>query len=297
MSGATLTRTFALPPGFRAEDILHFHRRDREEVAEAVGGDRLRKGVLWRGVPACLEVVFEAGQARAQLALDGPARASDASELEACVARMLGLTQAVEDFETRYAAHPELGPLIARQRGLRVPVAASPFEALVWAIIGQQISVHAAISIRRRLLLATGVAHSGGLRCHPDAPRLAATPLATLRDAGLTATKTATVLAVSNAVVEGQLPLGEWIRELPAAEAERLLLAQRGIGPWTVNYTLLRGYGWLDGSLHGDVAVRRGLQQLRGESTRIDAPRTADWLAQFSPWRALVAAHLWAAGG
>ncbi len=294
---STQRLTLALPPHFRAEDILKFHRRDREEIAEAVGADRLRKGLLWRGLPACLTIVFTPTQAEVSLELDGPALTRDAARLDALAARMLGLTQTVEAFETRYANHPELGPLLARQAGLRVPVAASPFEALVWAIIGQQISVHAAISIRRKLILATGERHHTGLYCHPDAPRLAATTEDTLRAAGLTATKAATVRAISAATADGRLPLTIWADTLPAVAAEELLLAQRGIGPWTVNYTLLRGYGYLDGSLHGDVAVRRGLQQLLGAAERPDAARTADWLAQFSPWRALVAAHLWAAGG
>ena len=294
---STQRLTLALPPHFRAEDILKFHRRDREEIAEAVGADRLRKGLLWRGLAACLTIVFTPTQAEVSLELDGPALTGDAARLDALAARMLGLTQTVEAFETRYANHPELGPLLARQAGLRVPVAASPFEALVWAIIGQQISVHAAISIRRKLILATGERHHTGLYCHPDAPRLAATTEDTLRAAGLTATKAATVRAISAATADGRLPLTIWADTLPAVAAEELLLAQRGIGPWTVNYTLLRGYGYLDGSLHGDVAVRRGLQQLLGAAERPDAARTADWLAQFSPWRALVAAHLWAAGG
>ena len=294
---STQRLTLALPPHFRAEDILKFHRRDREEIAEAVGADRLRKGLLWRGLPACLTIVFTPTQAEVSLDLDGPALAGDAARLHTLAARMLGLTQTVEAFEAHYANHPELGPLLARQAGLRVPVAASPFEALVWAVIGQQISVHAAISIRRKLILATGERHHTGLYCHPDAPRLAATSEDTLRAAGLTATKAATVRAISAATADGRLPLSNWTDTLPAVAAEALLLAQRGIGPWTVNYTLLRGYGYLDGSLHGDVAVRRGLRQLLGAAERPDAARTADWLAQFSPWRALVAAHLWAAGG
>lgn len=68
-----------------------------------------------------------------------------------------------------------------------------------------------------------------------------------------------------------------------------------GIGPWTLNYTLLRGFGWLDGSLHGDVAVRRGLQLLLESDEKITEAEAQTWLVEFSPWRALVAAHLWAA--
>ena len=57
---------------------------------------------------------------------------------------------------------------------------------------------------------------------------------------------------------------------------------------------LFSGFGFLDGSLHGDVAVRRNLQALLGREEKIDENETKRWLAQFSPWRALVAAHLWA---
>ena len=296
MSGR-LGLDLALPAGFRAEDSLRFHRRDREEVAESVGADRLRKGLLWHGQPALLEIVFAPGQAVVGLQVDGATVAGDDSALARLAARMLGLTQDVAGFEARFATHPALGPLIARQAGLRVPVAASPFEALVWAVTGQQISVHAAIAIRRRLLLAMGARHRSGLHCHPDAATLAQASDATLREAGLTAAKARTVQALAAAAARGELPLAAWCESLPAAAAEARLLAERGIGPWTVNYTLLRGYGWLDGSLHGDVAVRRGLTRLLGEPAPVTAAQAAAWLAQFSPWRALVAAHLWAAEG
>lgn len=66
------------------------------------------------------------------------------------------------------------------------------------------------------------------------------------------------------------------------------LLAIRGIGPWTVNYALLRGYGWLGGSLHGDAAVRRGLQTLWGRPDKVSMQEAEDWLAPFAP-----CARLW----
>jgi DNA-3-methyladenine glycosylase II len=96
-------------------------------------------------------------------------------------------------------------------------------------------------------------------------------------------------------VVDDQLPLDAWTQTLPVESIRTKLEAVHGIGPWTVNYVLLRGYGWLDGSLHGDAAVRRGLKSLLAAPDKISAEETQNWLAQFSPWRALVAAHLWAA--
>lgn len=287
--------TIALPPGFRHQDVLAFHRRDAQQVAERVEAAEVHKGLAWDGHPACLSVRFDDALAEVTLAVDGPV-APDTAPLERMARRMLGLTQAVERFEHEYADHPQLGPLIAANAGLRVPQTATPFEALTWAITGQQISVTAAVSVRRQLILAAGLRHGGGLYCYPDASRIARLDEDQLRGAGFSRTKARTLLNLIALVEQGGLPLDEWADAPPVEAIRTRLLAVRGIGPWTVSYTLLRGYAALDGSLHGDVAVRNKLQQLLALPERISEADTERWLAQFAPWRALVAAHLWAMG-
>ena len=295
MATATQTCTLDLPAGFRVADILKFHQRDALAFSERVDTESLHKGLVWEGYAACLSVHFLPDQTVAvKISLDGASTATDADSFARHVRRMLGLTQPVDEFEKAHARHPQLGALIARQRGLRVPLAASPFEALTWAIIGQQISVSAAVSIRRKMIKAAGLVHSGGLACYPDAPRLAALSEADLRAAGFSASKAQTLISVSAQVLAGELPLDEWLDNPPVDLLRERLLGIRGIGPWTVNYTLLRGFGWLDGSLHGDVAVRRALQMLPGNPEKMGEAEARAWLEPLSPWRALVAAHLWA---
>jgi DNA-3-methyladenine glycosylase II len=288
-----LSCTIELPPDFRSNDILVFHKRDTLMVAERVVGSMLQKGMAWQGRAACLTVSFHPGHVDAELAIDGASCSEERGALERMVRRMLGLAQRIEDFEQAYRAHPQLGRLIAKHPGLRVPLAATPFEALTWAITGQQISVSAAISIRRRLILAAGMKHSGGLACHPDAAAIARMAEADLRATGLSRTKALTLVALSQRVQENLLPLDAWTETLPVDDMRQQLLLVPGIGPWTVNYVLLRGFGWLDGSLHGDVAVRRGLQRLLESAEKITEDQARRWLEGFSPWRALIAAHLW----
>lgn len=284
-----------LPATFRPDDILAFHRRDPEATAERIGDARLDKGMLWRGATACLSIRFAPGKAHAQLFVDGSTCDAAAPAFATMVHRMLGLTQDVDSFEARHRDHPQLGRLIAAQPGLRVPLAATPFEALTWAITGQQISVHAAVSLRRKLILATGVRHANGLYCYPDAARILQLSADTLRAAGFSTAKTQTLQLLARHVVEGSLPLDAWLQDFPGEDVVRTQLeALRGIGTWTVNYALLRGFGWLDGSLHGDAAVRRGLRTLLNAAEPLSESQAKDWLAQFSPWRALVGAHLWA---
>jgi DNA-3-methyladenine glycosylase II len=293
MSALLSCRVF-LPATFRPDDILAFHRRDGQESAERVNGWSLEKALLRADAPACLSIRFGPGEARAELALDGDPTSDCGSAFNAMVGRMLGLSQDVEAFERRHRDHPELGRLIAAQSGLRVPVAATPFEALTWAITGQQISVAAAVSLRRRLIHTVGRRHSGGLLCYPGPRQIAALSFEDIRRAGFSTSKANTLLALARLIVDERLPLDAWLSTVPVEEIREGLLAVRGVGPWTVDYTLLRGFGWLDGSLHGDVAVRRGLQSLLGRSDKVSESDARTWLAGFSPWRALTAAHLWA---
>lgn len=292
---ATLLRCrIPLPPGYRPQDILAFHRRDAQEISERVDESSLHKGLLWQGVPGCLSLRFQPGQAVAELALDGAAPAGSQRLLKATATRMLGLTQDIDTFEQQYSTHLLLGPLIARQSGLRVPVAVTPFEAMSWAITGQQISVGAAVSIRRRLIQAARLQHSSGLLCHPGPEEIAALDPDTLREAGFSAGKTRALQELAGLIASKQLVLDADLEATSVEALRERLLAIRGIGPWTVNYTLLRGFGWLDGSLHGDVAVRHGIEAMLGTTDKLNEKQAQIWLKEFSPWRALLAAHLWA---
>ncbi len=282
-----------LPADFRPADFLAFHGRDARQVAERVTGSRIEKGILWHGHPARLTLDLSPGRAEVRLDVDGPT--PEPTEVTPLARHLLGLDQPVAALAAAHRDHPQLGPLLARLPGLRVPQAATPFEALSWAITGQQISLAAAVSIRRRLIETTNLHHSSGLACYPDAATLARLDEPTLRTAGYSTTKAATLLNVARLTADGRLPLDHWLHtRTPAAEIHATLAQLRGIGPWTIDYTLLRGFAQMDGSLHGDVAVRRKLQALLGHDTPPMPRETQAWLAQFAPWRALVAALLWA---
>lgn len=286
-------RSVSLPEDFDHQAFLDFHRRDVEAVAETVDASTLRKAFIWQQVPVMLTVEFHE-PARAHVAFHSDGEIPQASPCQDDLVRhLLGIDQPTREFEARADKHPLAGPLVRSQAGLRIPQSASPFEALSWAIIGQQISVAAAVSIRRRLIQTTGRRHSAGLYCYPDARDIGRVDAGTLRDCGLSHSKADCLLTVARRCLDEAL-----LPERPIAPTEleslrRTLLEIRGLGPWSVHYTLLRGYAWMDGSLHGDVAVRRAIQQLQGDVTPPTAREAETWLADFRPWRSLLAAHLW----
>jgi DNA-3-methyladenine glycosylase II len=90
---------------------------------------------------------------------------------------------------------------------------------------------------------------------------------------------------------EGALDLA---RDADLPTVSERLLAVKGIGPWTVNYALLRGYGFADCSLEGDVAVRTAIGRLLGSAERPNLAEAAAFLETYRPHRTMAAAHLWA---
>ena len=309
----------SLPQPYRWHEFLAFHGRDVQQRSELLQPQsrRLFKALVWHGQPALLVLQWDERQAQARLhwpedvVQDTDAHSQYQQQFQALLQRMLGLTWPPSALLQAHGGHVELGQLLDRQRGLHVPASPTPFEALSWAIMGQQISVAVAVSLRRKLIEAAGlpldaliqhqVPEAAHLLAYPDAEQVIQLSMDQLRALSFSQAKAQTLLSVAGAVQEGLLPLDDWAQQSArglwngqAVEAvAQQLLAIKGIGPWTVNYCLLRGYGWPDGSLHGDVAVRRAIGRLTG-TDKPDARAASDWLEQFKPWRALVAAHLWA---
>ncbi len=284
------THDIVLPPGYRVSDVLAFHGRDLEGVAEQVDAGGLRKGVLLDGVPTLLELRFDTGVAHCRVAYDGPVTPALQTRAHDALLNILGLRIDPGVFAALVRDDPWLGPIVARQPGLRIVQSATVFEALTWAIIGQQINLTFAINLRRTLIQVAGRAHSSGLWCYPEAVDVARLDLTELTGRKFSKAKAETILRVAQMVVDGSLVL-EREAGLDVSDA---LLAIKGIGPWTVNYVLLRGYGYPDCSLHGDVAVRAALHALSGSEARPSVPEAERLLTRYAPHRTMAAAYLWA---
>lgn len=289
-----------LPKGFRLQDILGFHARDITALSEEVRDTRLRKAVVLKGMPCQISIDFFTNYATVKLHCDGRAALTEA-ELIGLGQRLLGLHFDTKKFEKKYAKDPHLGVLVQRQAGLNIAMVPTVFEALVWAITGQQITVSFAIQLRRRLIELTNIRHSQGLVCHPDAQAVASLDADQLGELKFSRAKSATILRIAQMVNSGELRLDSSTSsgDAPAsaqdyAALSQQLLAIKGVGPWTVNYAMMRGAGYADCSLHGDVVVRSALQNLIGAQEKISEAEAKAWLENYAPWRSLVAAHLWA---
>lgn len=283
--------TIPLPAGYQSADVLAFHSRDAEGVAERVTEDRILKGVLLDGVPVLFDVALTPFEALCDVHADGALTPKAEQMVQEALLNMLGLRIDPAPFLALAGEDDLMGDVARRRPHLRIVQSATIFEALTWAIIGQQINLTFAIALRRTFILQAGVPHSSGVWCYPEAQQVAALELADLTSRKFSGAKAETLLRLAKLVAAGELRLD---RADDIVHASAALLAVKGIGPWTVNYALLRGYGYADCSLHGDVAIRAALQHLLGADAKPDMLRTEALLERYKPHRTMAAAHLWA---
>lgn len=283
--------SIALPGGYRSSDVVAFHGRDTEGVAEQVTPERIRKGIVLDGVPVALDIALSTSEARIRIDAEAALTPRASALLDDALLNILGLRIDPAPFLAAAENDPLLGNAVRANAGLRIVQSATIFEALTWAVIGQQINLGFAIALRRTFILQAGRQHGSGLWCYPEAADVARLTVEDLTTRKFSRAKAETLLRLAQLVDSGSLSL-ERSDDIEAASAA--LLAVKGIGPWTVNYALLRGYGYPDCSLHGDVAVRAALQRLLGEEAKPDMARTEALLAQYKPHRTMAAAHLWA---
>jgi DNA-3-methyladenine glycosylase II len=286
----------ALPAGFRSEYALAYHGRDRLSVSERVEGRTIAKTVLVDGTAHLLQINLahfdHPAQPHAEIYLDGDVLPPDA--VERIVSGMLGLGSDPCGFEALVAAREDAARILGSRSGLRIPLTADIWDAVCWAVIGQQINLTFAAALRRALIERAGVPHpTSGLYAHPDPARVAALDMDDLTSLRFSRSKASYLIGVARLIEEGALSL-EALARGSAGEAEAALVAARGIGTWTARYILLRGFGFPDMAPIGDSGLATALQRLHGLAERPDIKAQEASMQAFAPHRSLATTHLWA---
>ena len=280
-----------LPAGYRATEVLAYHARDPQGVGERVRGSTVVKALALGDDVALLEIELEPHVAWCRVHADADVVERRIAAVHWAALRMLGLTLDVQSFETRAARDPRMGALTARRPGLRLPLAASGFDGLCWAIIGQQINVPFACALRRELLELAGT-ETFGMRAHPTPDRVAAIRVDELARRRFSRKKAEYLIGAAQAVVSGRLD-ADGLGDGSAVAAERDLTRLRGVGTWTARYMLMRGAGFADCAPVGDVALAAALQKLTAADERPGPEQVEELMRPFAPHRSLATFHLW----
>lgn len=208
-------------------------------------------------------------------------------EVLARVRRLFDLNARPDLIASQLQGCSRLKILLEKCPGLRVPGAFDGFELAVRAILGQQVSIRAATTLAGRFAAVFGEPVEtpfGPLtRLSPTPQRVTALAPAQLTALGITAKRAKSILALAQAVADGELCLQ------PGPDPDitmQRLRGMPGIGPWTAQYIALRGLHWPDAFPASDL----GLLKAWGTCSAPELQQAAD---AWRPWRGYAAMHLW----
>ena len=211
------------------------------------------------------------------------------------VAWLLGLDVPMDGFYELLANDPVLSDAVGGLRGLRHTRTETVWEALVHAVVGQQVSGVVARVIRDGITTAYGTeVNVDGHVVHafPRPQTLLEAGHDALRSLKLSARKAEYVLGIAEIALRGDLD-HETLAPLSDEEAIDLLSGIRGVGRWTAQWTLMRALGRVDALPAGDLALQRVIGEWYFDGKRLTEQELEDFAEQrWKPWRGLAVTYL-----
>lgn len=175
-----------------------------------------------------------------------------------------------------------LGEAIDRMGKIEREIIPDLFPALIYAIIGQQISLKAARTIWGRMQE----------RFEEITPEnMAKIPVEDIRLCGMQLSKAKYIKGIAEYVNKGDFDLN-CLYELPDQEAIKKLSALNGIGVWTAEMLLLNCMERPNIISYGDIAIRRGIMKLYGLS-ELTKEQFALYKNRYSPCGSVASIYLW----
>ena len=296
-----MTHSFEIiprPPYSFDFTVARFMRFAGENVDLVEDGQYRR--LLAAGRQLALAVVTNVGtvaRPRLTVVLDSPSRAPlEHAGFETQLRHILCTDLDLRPFYRMARKDGMLAPMVSRFRGLRVTASPTLFEALVTAVLSQQVNLTFAYSIKQALVESFGRSwRRQGRTYHafPEPRRFAAQTLEAMRGFRLSNAKAGTLIRLGEAFASDPA-----LRDMTALSDEQVverLTAIKGIGRWSAEIALMRGLARPDTFPAGDLGVVKYVAQgLLGKTGKATEDEMRAFAERWRPYRALALAYCYA---
>ncbi|NOS56567.1 MAG: DNA-3-methyladenine glycosylase 2 [Cyclobacteriaceae bacterium] len=188
-----------------------------------------------------------------------------------------------------------LGPLVKEYFGYRIIGQPDLFESLVWAVLGQQINLQFAYTLKQRFVEQFGEKHTVGDKVYYLFP----TPkvVSTLSDEHLlplqfSRQKSKYVVLIAQAFLSGSISK-EKLKDLPFQEAKEKLMNIKGVGNWTANYALMKTFRYPESFPLEDAGVHNAIKNLKKMKAKPTLEQVKRIFKKYKGWEAYATLYLW----
>lgn len=283
-----------VPKEFNYETNLEFLRRSPRELLHTIEGDAVIKLLRIDGQ----EILFAIKAGTDELIvtfLNVNPTAITKQAISSYITEWFDLETDLTPFYSMASKDKLLADLVRRHFGYRIIGQPDLFESLVWAVLGQQINLQFAYTLKQRFVEKFGGRFHWNERDHflfPQ-PELVATlnddlllPLQFSRQ------KSKYTVNIGEAFASGVISK-EKLKGVPLVEAKEELMKIKGIGNWTANYALMKTFRYPDAFPLEDAGVHNAIRNLKKMKTKPTLDQVRRLFKKYKGWEAYATLYLW----
>ncbi len=283
-----------MPDNFSFDLALTFLKRSPRELLHTLEDDKVFKALHI----ADTEVLFSIHQFKKHLIvkfLKTKLNAAVKAGVIQYIKEWFDLDTNLKPFYAMAKKDQLLAPLMKAYRGYRIVGQPDLFESLVWAVLGQQINLSFAYTLKQRFVEQFGLSQEYKNQEYYMFPKPEAVALLTdddLLPLQFSRQKSKYVVLIAKAFVDGQISK-EKLRGLSLTDAKERLMNIKGVGNWTANYALMKTFRYPDAFPLEDVGVHNAIKNQMGLKEKPSLDEVKKIFKKYKGWEAYATLYLW----
>jgi len=275
-----------LPANFDMNANLGYLTREKNECLYEIENNIITKVIAIGEMQSLVQISVIDNQQMVVQFLNGsrPIEKGEREKIATYILEWFDLDNDLTPFYEMANADPLLKIPAQKFYGLRVIGIPDLFEALCWGVLGQQINLAFAYSLKRQFVESFGDSIEWNGKKYwvfPPYERIAQLTPTDLAAIKMTVKKSEYIIGIARLMACGELSK-EQLMKMNFKEAEKSLIKIRGIGPWTANYVLMRCLRFQTAFPIDDVGLINSIKTLRNMNQK---PTKEEILALSIPWK------------
>ena len=170
------------------------------------------------------------------------------------------------------------------------------FETICWAIIGQQINLKFAYTLKKRLVEGYGEKmeyDNEEYFLFPTPKAISKLQVVDLKPLQFTTRKAEYIIGIAKLFNEGIIKKEELAIEKDYEKLKNRLILIRGVGAWTADYTIMKCFDINDAFPIADVGIHNALKGILGLDKKPTIEEIEKLSVNWSGWEAYATFYLW----
>lgn len=283
-----------VPLEFSYDRCIEFLLRSPKEILHSVEEGKVYKAISLPSFVALTEISFDNIHLTIRI-LNAAPKFKDQILVEEYVSQWFDLYTDLKPFYAMANNDKLLGPLVEQFYGYRIVGQPDLFESLVWAVIGQQINLSFAYTLKQRFVESFGyreIAQNKTFYLFPKPEEVAKLNDADLLPLQFSKQKSKYVVEIAKTFVNQEVSK-ESIAKLSFEEAKQKLMSIKGVGNWTANYALMKTFRYPNAFPLEDAGVHNAIKNLKRMKEKPTLDQVRRIFKKYKGWEAYATLYLW----